>query len=208
MRRFLSLILVVVFAFPASAQAPEADGGADWLIDLLHPQDQGLAGDWQPQITKFLDRLWQDPPQFAYLDDIDQFPPLIAAEHLDFDIAELEGNWRVRSLQASELGTIAYQYFPARIFYEARAMVFSKNSGSQRHQGMMGQLDDSTVLFIGSMYYGYEEPRLYSTMMTGEVSDQQREFDAVAEIYKIGEDHFLMAFAPRENYYRFYEMKK
>ena len=208
MRKLLTLVFVVLFAFPASAESTDTGHGADWLLDLLLPQDQGLVGDWQPQLSKFLDQIEQDPPQFAYLDDIDQFRPLIAAEHLDFDIAELEGNWRVRSLQASELGTIAYQYFPARMFYEARAMVFSKNSGSQRHQGMMAQLNDSTVLFIGSMYYSDDTPRLYSTMMAGEVSDQQREFDAVAEIYKIGDEHFLMAFAPQGDMYRFYEIRK
>lgn len=208
MRRFLTLILVVLFAFPASAETTDTEHSADWLLEKLLPQDQGLVGDWQPKISKFLDGLEQNPPQFAYLDDIDQFRPLISAEHLDFNIAELEGNWRVRSLQATELGTIAYQYFPARIFSEAQAMVFTKNSGSQRHQGMMAQLNDSTVLFVGSLYYGYEEPRLYSTMMAGEVSDQQREFDAVAEIYKIGDDHFLMAFAPRGDIYRFYEIIK
>jgi hypothetical protein len=45
-------------------------------------------------------------------------------------------------------------------------------------------------------------------MTPGEATDEQREFDAVAEIYKIGENHFLMAFAPNANRFRLYEIRK
>lgn len=34
------------------------------------------------------------------------------------------------------------------------------------------------------------------------------QLDAVAEIYKIGENHFLMAFAPSANRFRVYEIRK
>lgn len=72
----------------------------------------------------------------------------------------------------------------------------------------MAQLDDETVFFVGALYYGYEAPRVYSAMSDGGATEEQRAFDAVAEIYKIAEDHYLMAFGNTDDRYRLYEIRK
>lgn len=208
MRYLIGLLFALVFALPGHAETPDLEGYSAQLFEQLHPEDQSLAEGWQTGLAKQLDLLEDDPEEFVVLDSIDEIRELIAAEHQPFSIEELDGNWRMRSLQASDLGAIAYQYFPARIYPAGEAYFFDKNTGSQRHRGLMAQLDEDTVFFVGALYYGYETPRLYSSQMVGETTPQQREFDAVAEIYKIGDDHFLMAFAPKNDSYRLYEIRK
>ena len=209
MRFIIFFALAFGLVGPASAETeePRAGGYGKELFSQLYPEDQGLAQGWQEGLSQLLDRLEDssDPETRAAIPD---FRALIAASHEPFEIAELDGDWRMRSLQATDYGAFPYQYFPARIYPEGQAMVFDKNTGSQRHRGFVAQLDDETVFFVGALYYGYEGPRIYSAMSVGEPTPEQREFDAVAEIYKIGENHFLMAFRPEENRFRLYEIRK
>lgn len=201
------LALFLSLAFPALGQ--ESPDYAKHLLAQLHPGDQTLAEGWREALQLRLDGLAQTSDDPETLDSLADFQALIDAEPIAFDISELEGEWRMRSLQATELGAFIYQYFPARIYPEAQALIFDKNSGSQRHRGMLAQRDDMTVFFVGALYYGDEAPRLYSTMTSGEITPEQREFDAVAEINKIGENHFVMAFAPEDGgRFRLYEITK
>lgn len=208
MRALFTVFFVLVLALPAFAQTPGSGGYAKDLFGQLHPEDQGLARGWQDHLQDVLTEIAKTSDDPESIDSIDEFERLIAAPHLPFSIGELDGNWRMRSLQATDLGAFIYQYFPARIYPQAQAHVLDKNTGSQRHYGFMAQLDDTTVFFVGALYYGYESPRFYSSMAGVDTTPEQREFDAVAEIYKIGENHFLMAFAPRDNRARLYEIIK
>ncbi|UYQ72125.1 DUF4893 domain-containing protein [Pelagibacterium flavum] len=206
--RILTIFIAAMLGMPALGQAPDTGGYAKSLFGRLYPEDQSLAKGWETGLQALLDELKDSSEDQETLDAIPEFERLIEAEHLAFSIEELDGSWRMRSLQATDYGAFIYQYFPARIYPEAQAMVFDKNSGSQRHRGLMAQLDAETVFFVGALYYGYEDPRIYSAMTPGEVTEEQREFDAVAEIYKIGDNHFLMAFAPSANRFRLYEIRK
>ncbi|WP_158541580.1 DUF4893 domain-containing protein [Pelagibacterium lacus] len=208
MKPILIVLLAVLAGGPALAQAPETAPYAKTLFARLHPEDQGLARGWQEGLAGLLDTVRESSDDPETLDAIPQFLALAEAPHLPFALAELEGDWRMRSLQATDYGAFIYQYFPARIYPEGDAYVFDKNSGSQRHRGLLAQKDDTSAFFVGALYYGYEAPRLYSAMTVGETTPEQREFDAVAEIYKIGEAHFLMAFAPEDGRYRLYEIRK
>ena len=208
MTRLTIILIAAMLGMPAFGQALETGGYAKTLFGQLYPEDQSLAEGWKTGLQGLLDELEDSSDDSETLDSIPEFQQLIDAEHAPFSIAELEGSWRMRSLQATDYGAFIYQYFPARIYPEGQAMFFDKNSGSQRNRGLMAQLDAETVFFAGALYYGYEGPRLYSAMTAGEVTEEQRDFDAVAEIYKIGENHFLMAFAPTENRFRLYEIRK
>ena len=209
MRAVIAALIALFLApgFPAFAQ--DSGGYAKDLFAQLHPEDQALAEGWREGLATRIDQLAETSGDPETLNSLPQFRSLIDAEPVAFDISELEGEWRMRSLQATELGAFVYQYFPARIYPEAQALIFDKNSGSQRHRGMLAQADEMTVFFVGALFYGYEAPRLYSTMMSGEIAPQQREFDAVAEIQKVGENQFVMAFAPEEGgQFRLYEIRK
>ena len=205
----MALALLATLAMPSSAETPAEGTYGAQLFDQLHPNDRVLAGDWEQGLAKLIDTLAETSDDPETLENLDDFRALVDHAALPFAISELEGDWQVRSLQAQDLGAFTYSYFPARVYPEGEALVFDKNSGSQRHRGMMAQYDENTAFFVGALYYGYEAPRLYSAMMAGEsVTEAQREFDAVAEIYKTGDQTFLMAFAPQNGGYRFYEMRR
>ncbi|HWJ88813.1 MAG TPA: DUF4893 domain-containing protein [Pelagibacterium sp.] len=205
MRPLVVAIALLALALPAAAQ-----NEAKALFGKLYPEDQVLASGWREQLSALLDQLEatsDDPETRAALP---QFRELIAARPLPYSIDELLGDWQMRSLQASDLGAFPYTYFPARIYRDGERIVFDKASGSQRHLGVLAQRDDEMVFFVGALYYGYEAPRAYSalTASDSEVTPEQREFDAVAEIYKTGDQTFLMAFAPEGGRFRFYEIRK
>ncbi|WMT87239.1 DUF4893 domain-containing protein [Pelagibacterium sp. 26DY04] len=209
MRAVITALIAISLALVSPALAQDSRGYAKSLFAQLHPEDQTLAQGWREGLAARLDQLAGTSEDPEILGALPQFQTLIDAEPIAFHIAELEGDWRMRSLQATELGAFVYPYFPARIYPEGQALIFDKASGSQRHRGMLAQADDMTVFFVGALYYGYEAPRLYSTMMAGEITPEQREFDAVAEIQKIGENHFVMAFAPEDGgRFRLYEIRK
>jgi len=206
--RLVTILIAAMLGVPALGQAPDTSDYAKTLFGQLYPADQSLAQGWAAGLEGLLDQLKDSSEDQETLNSIPDFQRLVEVAHLPFSIGELEGAWRMRSLQATDYGAFIYQYFPARIYPEGQAMVFDKDSGSQRHRGLMAQLDAESVFFVGALYYGYEGPRIYSAMTPGEATDEQRAFDAVAEIYKIGENHFLMAFAPNANRFRLYEIRK
>lgn len=208
MKPILIVLLAVLLGGPALAQPTGTGSDAKTLFSRLHPEDQRLAEGWQDGLATLLDEVRETSDDPETLAAIPEFAALIAAPHLPFALDDLEGDWRMRSLQATDYGAFIYQYFPARIYREDGAYVFDKDSGSQRHRGLLAQKDATSAFFVGALYYGYEAPRLYSAMTLGETTPEQREFDAVAEIYRIGEEHFLMAFAPEDGRYRLYEIRR
>lgn len=121
------------------------------------------------------------------------------------DSVELEGEWRVRSLQVSPYGANAYPYFPCRIFSEGKALVFQKSKGSQRRQGVLGRSGDGEFLFIGASHYEGDPAPLYSGIADDSaVSDRKK--DSVGTLYRVGKDHLLILFAPRDGRREIYEL--
>lgn len=192
-----------------SDNTPPPDPYAEILMDTLLPEDRTIDFQWEDALRERLAAVETEYPDEQNLDSIAQIRELIDRPRVKFDSrAELSGQWRVRSMQADDLGAYVYDWFPARIFTEAQALVFDKYSGSQRHRGLMAQIDEDRVFFAGALYYGYEEPRMYSGHMDQGAANADRDFDTTALIYKVGPDHFLMAFAPKDGRHRLYEIKK
>lgn len=204
------IALFLTLAAPNAMAETDAERSyAETLMGLLHPEDADLAGDWQERLEIRLAALEEERAETLDAGAVAELRDRVAADRQPFEIDDLIGDWHMRSIQVDDLGVYAYQYFPARIYPEAQALIFDKNSGSQRHRGVLAQRDDGTVFFVGALYYANEPPRLYSTMMVDETTPQLRAYDAVAELHKIGEDHFLMAFAAPEPAprFRFYEIR-
>ncbi len=119
--------------------------------------------------------------------------------------AELEGDWRVRSLQVSQFGAIAYPFFSCRIFPEAEALVFQKAKGSQRRHGLLGCSGDSKFLFLGGSYYEGDPVPSYSARRDHPTA-ADRERDSVGFLYKVGKDRAVMLFAPVGGRWEIYEL--
>ncbi len=134
-------------------------------------------------------------------------PRLPLAEPEDLDQA-LEGRWRVRSLQASAGGCIAYPFFQCTIQREARVLVFHKHTGSQRRFGVLVPDGEDRLLFEGSSYYGYEDgPRGYSASLD-EPTDEDRQRDSVGYFYRIGEQRYLGVFLRTPFGVELYEIRR
>lgn len=118
---------------------------------------------------------------------------------------ELEGDWRVRSLQVSPYGANAYPYFPCRIFPEGQALVFQKSKGSQRRQGILGRAGETEFLFVGASHHEGDPVPSYSGSAEG-AGPSDRKQDSVGTLYRLGKNHLIILFAPREGRGEIYEL--
>lgn len=206
-----ALLAALLLISPLAAQDEAASAHSPYyeiLIEAVYPEDRVSLMGWEARLRKHLDQLSEQTDDPASLDAIAQIETLVDMPRIDFaEDREVIGDWRVRSLQADGLGAYAYQYFPARIYQETQALVFDKNSGSQRHRGLMARAGSDVMLFVGALYYAYQEQRLYSAHMEPG-TDPDRDYDEIAALYKIGDAHYLMVFAPKGERFRFYEMRR
>ncbi|MCD7058726.1 DUF4893 domain-containing protein [Pelagibacterium xiamenense] len=214
MLRHAALALMVAFA-PVTVTGTEtvpvdAQAYYDILADTLYADDRNAMKGWEEQLRAQLDAVAADPMDAEIAAWAREIRALLDADRLPIaDDAEFLGNWRVRSMQVDDLGAFVYSWFPARVFREARALVFDKDSGSQRHRGLMAlEPNHRFYLFAGALYYGYEEERFYSAHMGEDAPNADRDMDAVARVYKLGPEHFMMAFAPDDGRYRLYEIRR
>jgi hypothetical protein len=69
------------------------------------------------------------------------------------------GDWRCRILKLGqgEMLTV-YDWFACRIFDDGASWVLQKTTGSQRTMGRFYQLSEDTLLYLGALHYGYEDP--------------------------------------------------
>lgn len=214
MRRSIALALMglMLLTMPALAQtqAPQWSPYFKTLVKLLPEGSFEALDGWEEALRVHLKEMLAEHDDAENRQYAAEILDLATAPRIAFDSEdELIGNWRVRSLQSDELGAYAYAYFPARIYREAQALVFDKDSGSQRHRGLMAKASDDTVFFAGALYYTYQSPRMHSALMDPTAArDADPEQDATALIHKLGPEHYLMVFNYEPNRFRFNEIRK
>ncbi|WP_404400307.1 DUF4893 domain-containing protein [Pelagibacterium halotolerans] len=214
MFRTATLALVMALASAAAFSTETVPAGApayyDILVDTLHADDRNAMKGWEERMRAQLEAVAADPMDAEIAVWAEEIRALLDAERVPIvDEAGLLGDWKVRSMQVDDLGAFVYSWFPARVFREARALVFDKDSGSQRHRGLMAlEPEHRYYFFAGALYYGYEQERMYSAHMGEDAPNANRAMDAIARVYKLGSDHFMMAFAPDEGRYRLYEIRR
>jgi len=78
---------------------------------------------------------------------------LLAAESTTVPATALAGDWRIRTINVSDLGVFAYPFFRARIGETDQGLVLSKTTGSQRRQGHLYPRDaaGSSYVFLGAL---------------------------------------------------------
>lgn len=82
---------------------------------------------------------------------------LISAEHQPLTLDELTEYTRVRSIQLTKYGLVAYDYFNCMIFWEVNQLCFRKTGGSQRKSGLLNPVDDTHVEFDGWWFINGDE---------------------------------------------------
>ena len=195
-----------VVTMPVVAQVP-----SPYFKTLVKSLPEGAseqADGWEAALRVHLKVLLEEHGDAENVAATKEILALVDTPRIDFENEdELVGNWRMRSLQVDSLGAYVYPYFPARIYREGQALVFDKDSGSQRHRGLMALASPDTVFFAGALYYGYQEPRLHSAHMDPG-TDADPSYDAIALVHKLAPDHYFMAFNYDAGRFRFYEIIK
>ncbi|WP_196259864.1 DUF4893 domain-containing protein [Pelagibacterium limicola] len=210
MKWLMAVALVALAGFSASVAAEDADSSPYFktLYKSLPEGSYEALDGWEEALRDHLKMMLEEHGDAENRAGAEAILELADAPRIDMESDdELIGNWRVRSLQTDALGAYVYSWFPARIYQEGQALVFDKNSGSQRHRGLMARASAGTVFFAGALYYGYQEPRLHSVHMAPE-ANADPEMDATALIYKLAPERYLMVFDYAPSYFRFYEIAK
>lgn len=206
---FKTAVLAAALAmapFAAAAQT-DIDPYHRALIIQLHPEDIAAMESWEGAMRAHLAGLAASET----LDPVGKMAlarmlALLDLERLPITRDEMIGDWSFKSYQADGLGAYEYTFFDGRIYPEGEALVLDKSGGSQRHFGHLAQARVDALFFVGALSYADDpRPRLYSSMET-DPDTESRARDAVAELYKIGENRYLMAFAPHGSHFRLYEI--
>ena len=122
--------------------------------------------------------------------DVAQLRPLL--ERPALPLGEIDGAWRVRSLQSNLGSVFAYPYFAARIAPADCGHAFAKTTGSQRRTGVLypiaGQPD--RLAFLGASTVNDDPPRGYDPARPA--GDQRPgEENSAGVLYRIGPDELL-----------------
>jgi len=85
---------------------------------------------------------------------------VLAGEVLSFDDGyDASGDWRCRYLKlGGDPALTVYGWFSCRIFDDGAGWVVQKADGSQRSMGRLYNIPREQLLYLGAMYYAYEDP--------------------------------------------------
>lgn len=129
------------------------------------------------------------------------------------DRLSLAGPCRVRSLQVSEYGATAYDFFPCALRTEGpTGLIFQKDAGSQRRHGLIldSEAGNARLIFVGGSYNSGDPPRSYSRFDAAEgdvlgASIDERA-DSIGMAYRIGDKRWIIVFAPDKGRSEIYEI--
>ncbi|MDH5834636.1 DUF4893 domain-containing protein [Luteimonas kalidii] len=161
------------------------------------PDDAGDPCDWA-RLALPRHRAMVDATPQALLDAVadargDVAPLRTLLQRPALALGEIDGTWRVRSLQSNAGTVYAYPWFQARISPTACGHAFAKTTGSQRRSGQLYPMagDDTRLAFLGASTVNDDPPRAYEP----ERSPQSQRFgeeNSAGVLYRIGPDELLM----------------
>lgn len=112
-----------------------------------------------------------------------------------FKEKDLLGNWRCRSIQASDLLVIVYPFFNCRFIRKDGKLFFEKTTGSQRRSGYLYPSTGDHMVFLGSL-------TMNDDVNTGEYTD------TVGVLVRKVSDRFLLILDATQKGYELYEIVK
>lgn len=172
-----------------------------WM-DIIHPQHAAQLDGMAERI--FL-TLKQDTAEEAGRKAAAKVRALMQRPCQRIEADELEGLWRVRSLQGSPGHHYAYPFFKARIVNRDGALFFEKISGSQRRSGFFYKHKPDEWVFLGGATVNEEPQVTYSGISRGEMWPS----DSFGTLYQLGKGHLLMILDVSWNGdYELYELRR
>jgi|GEM_PF-2069316 len=206
----------------AADENTPADADADSVsdMDLLLPEHAKLLGSAESYTRKQVTPHLQDADAEVKKAAQEMLALMEATRKAIPSRDELAGKWKVRSLQANDLGAYAYPYFPCDLIAEGpKGLVLNKDKGSQRRVGLLihdeatedAEADESlppSLLFLGGSYYSDEPPRGYSALMGDPDTAMGTERDSVGFLYALSPTRLMLIFAPLNARSEIYELIK
>ncbi len=122
--------------------------------------------------------------------------------------ADIEGEWRIRSLQITNFGAYAYPFFKVRIYAEGPpgALVFHKDTGSQRIFAELAADGSNRYILVGAGYAGGDPPGEYSTRAYEQPGDPYN--DIAGHLYRLADGRLLLVTAPNHLGLNVLELKR
>jgi hypothetical protein len=135
---------------------------------------------------------------------------LMTAKKQAIDPKSLIGDWRVRSLQASNDDLFLYPFFKATIRSDANGIIFEKTSGSQRRMGRLYKdVTASKLVFLGGIYVNNDKPVGYSVGWSKPDAAEPKPSDSVGIFYQINNKRAIMFLdAESTDEYEVYELAR
>lgn len=210
MQRSLSTLLILGFLLSCSSGAagPSNDrqpGPAPkkWQ-GLIHEAHRESVDDPLRYVEMVNAKLPREAPG---REEIAKVRELVGGEALPVGRKELVGDWRCRSIQASEHGIFSYPYFKCRIAEDPEGLLFHKISGSQRRSGYLFEDGGRRFVFLGGQHVNDDPAQLYSATL-GVDDGEDVESDTVGVLRKKGAGRFVMILDAGPSRYEIYELVK
>lgn len=167
-------------------------------MGILRPEHREALGNPDAGIATVLKSL---PADAHGRDEIPGLEALLKRGRPGVAAEELPGEWKVRSIQAGNLGIFSYPFFNAKIREVAGMLVFEKTSGSQRRSGLLLPLGNHFAL-VGGKTVNDEPQRPYSNL------GGERESDTIGTLVKIGPGELLILLDISDSNFEIYHLKK
>lgn len=204
------LLVAVLLSLSAPAHTTEAEESSatalhstneqtpEWR-QLIKPQHVGSVQSAETRAVAYNSaRLAAGPGEAANAEDKKHLSLAIEClkpQNRPFNEKDLLGNWRCRSIQASNLIVIAYPFFECRFIQKNGKLFFEKTTGSQRRSGYLYPNAADQMVFLGSLTMN-DDPN------TGEYTD------TAGVLVKKARNRFLLILDSTQEGYEIYEIVK
>ncbi len=125
-------------------------------------------------------------------------------------LGEIDGDWRVRSIQVDRQQGYAYPWFDAHIAHDGTgngSHRFAKTSGSQRRSGRLYPMDGPGLVFLGARTVNDESPRTYTRIATP-AAEAPGEHDSAGLLLRIGPNELLMVLDADGERFELYHLRR
>jgi hypothetical protein len=171
--------------------------------EIAWPQHINLVEEMRERILNNID---QPPPNDDSRKTIAIVRELLDKKPMRISGDDIEGDWRIRSLQGSALGHFTYPFFKARIENLDGIFFFEKTTGSQRRSGALHRHLSDTMIFLGGRTVNDDPQVGYS----GAYPDNTLvDSDSIGLLHQLAPDHLIMLLDVDYNgNYEIYDMRK
>jgi hypothetical protein len=161
-------------------EAPAADAACDWPARALPAHVRAADADRRA----LADHVPGDSTDARMMRTLLRRPAL--------PLGDIDGPWRVRSLQSAHGDVFGYPFFAGVIRPHPCGHAFAKTSGSQRRSGILRQgTDPDRLAFLGTQTVNDEPPRPYDPAWP-ESEQWPGHANSAGFMVRIGPDELLM----------------